>query len=261
AAYQHSVKEQHTSERTTGGKEAMAKQVIIPLPDRDFDTTEVSIPWKYFVEAGLQVTFSTEAGQMGQTDPRLLTGVIFGQLGAKPDAIAAYRELEKNEAFRHPIPYESIDPQEYDVLLLPGGHAKGMRQYLGSKVVQNKALEFIKQNKVVGAICHGVLVLARTIDPETGRSVLYGRRLTGLTKRLERAGYYLTFWRLGDYYRTYPEYVEDETVNALKESSDFRHGGSINKPFVVEDGNLITARYPADARLFAQTILDRVKMN
>jgi putative intracellular protease/amidase len=239
----------------------MAKQVIIPLPDRDFDPTEVSIPWKYFIEAGLHVTFSTETGQVGQADPRLLTGVIFGQLGAKPDALAAYRELEKDEAFRHPILYESIDPQEYDVLLLPGGHAKGMRQYLESKVLQNKALEFFKQNKVVGAICHGVLVLARTIDPETGRSVLYGRKLTGLTKRLERAGYYLTFWRLGDYYRTYPEYVEDETVKVLKARSDFIHGGSISKPFVVEDGNLIAARYPEDAHLFAQKLVDRVKLN
>ncbi|HLZ80770.1 MAG TPA: type 1 glutamine amidotransferase domain-containing protein [Ktedonobacteraceae bacterium] len=236
------------------------KEVLIPLPDRDFDTTEVAIPWKTFVEAGLKVTFSTETGNVGQTDPRLLTGVIFGQLGAKPEAIAAYRELEMDEAFRHPIPYESILPQEFDLLLLPGGHAKGMRQYLESKDVQNTALEFIKQNKVVGAICHGVLVLARTIDPDTGRSVLYGRKLTGLTKRLERAGYYLTFWRLGDYYRTYPEYVEDETVNALKERSDFLHGGSIREPFVVEDGNLISARYPADAHLFAQKLVDRVKM-
>jgi putative intracellular protease/amidase len=239
----------------------MANQVIIPLPDRDFDPTEVSIPWKHFGEAGLQVTFSTETGQMGQTDPRLLTGVLFGQLGAKPDALAAYRELEKHEVFQHPIPYESIVPQKYDMLLLPGGHAKGMRQYLESKVLQNKALEFTKHNKVVGAICHGVLVLARTVDPETGRSVLYGRKLTGLTKRLERTGYYLTFWRLGDYYRTYPEYVEDETVKVLKERSDFRHGGSIRRPFVVEDGNLITARYPEDAHLFAQKLLDRVNRN
>ncbi len=180
-------------------------------------------------------------------------------MGAKPDALAAYRELEKHEAFQHPIPYQSINPQEYDVLLLPGGHAKGMCQYLESKVLQNKTLEFFKQNKVVGAICHGVLVLARTIDPDTERSVLYGRRLTGLTKRLERAGYYLTFWRLGDYYRTYPEYVEDETANVLKQRSDFLHGGSIRKPFVVEDGNLITARYPQDAQLFAQKLLAYLK--
>jgi len=264
---ERSVRQEHQQTRAGDhkgrpyGKDMMAthKEVLIPLPDRDFDTTEVSIPWKTCVEADLKVTFSTETGHIAQTDPRLLTGVIFGQLGARPEAIAAYRALEKDEAFRHPIPYESIDPQRYDLLLLPGGHAKGMRQYLESKVVQNKALEFMKQNKVVGAICHGVLVLARTINPETGRSVLYGRKLTGLTKGLERAGYYLTFWRLGDYYRTYPEYVEDETVSMLKDRSDFLHGGSIRKPFVVEDGNLITARYPADAQLFAQKLVDKVR--
>jgi len=77
----------------------------------------------------------------------------------------------------------------------------------------------------------------------------------------KRPGYYLTFWRLGDYYRTYPEYVEDETVSVLKQRNDFMHGGSIRKPFVVEDGNLITTRYPEDAHLFAQKLLDRVMMN
>ncbi len=239
---------------------ATQKQVLIPLPDRDFDTTEVAIPWKHFVETGLKVTFSTETGQTGQTDPRLLTGVIFGQLGAKAEAMAAYRSLEQDEAFQHPISYARIDPQEYDLLLLPGGHAKGMRQYLESKAVQHTALAFLTHNKVVGAICHGVLVLARMIDPETEKSVLYGRKLTGLTKRLERAGYYLTFWRLGDYYRTYPEYVEDETASVLKHRSDFLHGGSIRKPFVVEDGNLITARYPADAHLFAQKLVEKLEL-
>lgn len=237
----------------------MATKVIVPLPDNDFDTTEVSIPWKHFVEAGFEVTFSTETGKVAQTDPRLLTGVIFGRLGAKPDAITAYRELQKQEAFQHPLPYDEIEIGQYDMLLLPGGHAKEMRQYLESKVVQQKALEFMRQNRLVGAICHGVLVLARTIDPETERSVLYGRKLTGLTKRLERTGYYLTAWRLGDYYRTYPEYVEDEVTGVLKERSDFCQGNSIMKPFVVEDGNLITARYPADAHLFARKLIEKVK--
>ncbi len=57
-------------------------------------------------------------------------------------------------------------------------------------------------------------------------------------------------------HETYPEYVEDETVKVLKERSDFLHGGSISKPFVVEDGNLITARYPEDAH----QLVDRIKM-
>lgn len=178
------------------------------------------------------------------------------QRHAKPEAIAAYHKMEKSQAFRHPIPYAAIDPQQFDLLLLPGGHAKGMRQYLGSGEVQDTALAFMQHTKLVGAICHGVLVLARTIDPETGHSVLRGRRLTGLTKRLERTSYYLTFWRLGDYYRTYPEYVE--VLHALEDRSDFLHGGSIWKPFVVEDANLITARYPADANLFAQKLVEKL---
>jgi hypothetical protein len=36
----------------------------------------------------------------------------------------------------------------------------------------------------VGAICHGVLVAARRIDPATGASVLRGRRTTALTWQL-----------------------------------------------------------------------------
>jgi putative intracellular protease/amidase len=48
-------------------------------------------------------------------------------------------------------------------------------------------------------------------------------------------------------------------TGVLKERSDFCRGGSITKPFVVEDGNLITARYPADAHLFAQKLIDKVK--
>ena len=44
----------------------------------------------------------------------------------------------------------------------------------------------------VGAICHGVLLAARSVDPRTSRSVLYGRRTTALTWELERTG-----WRIG----------------------------------------------------------------
>ncbi len=237
----------------------MTKKIIVPIPDNDFDLTEVSVPWKYFVTNGFDVIFSTEKGRVGKTDPLLITGVILGQLGAKPDAITVYRELEKDESFQHPIPYDTINPLQYDLLLLPGGHAKGMRQYLESTVLQSKVLEFVKLNKLIGAICHGPLVLARTIDHSTGKSVLYGKRLTSLTKKLEKIAYCLTFWKLGGYYRTYPEYVQDEIVKSLKSKKDYLTGGSIWKPFVVEDGKLVTARWPNDVYLFAQTLLDRMR--
>ena len=50
----------------------------MPLPDRDFDTTEVAVPWRVLCDAGHQVVFATErAGTVPAADPRLLAGVIF----------------------------------------------------------------------------------------------------------------------------------------------------------------------------------------
>ena len=88
--------------------------------------------------------------------------------------------------------------------LQPGGHAPGMRQYLGAEVLRRKVAEFWATERPVGAICHGVLILARTVDSATGRSVLRGRTTTCLPRYMERSAYLLTAWRLGRYYRTYP---------------------------------------------------------
>src|SRR5512138_3621655 len=113
----------------------MAK-VVFPLPDRDFDVTEVAVPWKLLREAGHTVTFATEAGATPACDPLLLEGVVFGALGARPEPIAFYREMEQAPEFVTPAKWGEIDPASYDALFLAGGHARGMRQYLGSEVVQ-----------------------------------------------------------------------------------------------------------------------------
>lgn len=237
----------------------MSKKICIPLPDRDFDLTEVAIPWTHFMERGYSVTFSTPQGTAGATDQLLIEGVIFGKLGAKPEAIQAYRKLERDPCFLTPLPYESIDVSQFDGLMLPGGHAKGMRPYLEDEILQCKVLDFFQMNKIVGAICHGPIVLARTIDPSTGNSVIHQKRITALPKTLERIAYLLTFWKHGTYYRTYPEYVQDELISQLQNKRQFTSGPSLLKPFIVEDGNLISARWPLDAHLFAQTLIRKLE--
>ena len=243
-------------------------KVLIPLPDTDFDTTEVAVPWRLLTEAGHQVAFTTESG--GATpacDPKLLTGVIFGQLGADPEPIEFYRAMEQDAAFRSPLPWADVQVQDYDGLILPGGHAKGMRQYLAAAVLQGKVADFWASERPVGAICHGVLVLARTIDPATGQSVLHGRRTTCLPKFMERSAYFATAWRLGRYYRTYPAYVQDEVVAALADPKQFEVGPRGTKrgtqvddgpAFVVEDGNYVSARWPGDAYLFAKQFMAKL---
>jgi putative intracellular protease/amidase len=246
-------------------------RVLIPLPDRDFDVTEVAVPWKLLVEAGHDVVFATERGAAGgtpQADPLLLRGVIFGQLGAEPEPKAFYAELESSHAFARPIAWADVDVASFDALVLPGGHAPGMVQYLGSGVLHAKVAAFARTSKPLAAICHGVLVLARARDEETGKSVLYGRRTTCLPKYMERVAYYLTAWRLGRYYRTYDAYVEDEVRGALKERSEFERGpitlvtrgtrDDDRAAFVVEDGAYLSARWPGDAYLFAKRLLARL---
>jgi putative intracellular protease/amidase len=212
------------------------------------------------------VTFTTEHGGQAACDERLLTGVIFGKLGADPDPIAFYDEMVTTDAFRSPVAWSSLDPSAYDGLLLPGGHAPGMRQYLASAELQTFIARFWETGKPVGAICHGVLVLARSTDAE-GVSVLTHRRTTCLPKFMERGAYFLTAWKLGRYYRTYPTYVEDEVVANLSSPDQFQRGPGGTKrgtrtdhgnAFVVEDGNYVSARWPGDAYLFAERFIAKL---
>jgi putative intracellular protease/amidase len=240
-------------------------RVLIPLPDHDFDVTEVSVPSQLLADAGHHIVFATEHGGFApEADKRLLEGVIFGRLGAHEEPKAFYRQLVETTAFQHPLAWANLRPGDYDALLLPGGHAPGMRQYLCSTVLEGKVAEFWALNRPVGAICHGVLVLARTRNPRTGRSVIADRRTTCLPKYMERGAYYLTAWRLGRYYRTYPAYVQDEVTAALNDPSQFvrgprtqRRGTSTDDSaaFVVQDGNYLSARWPGDAYLFARRFL------
>jgi putative intracellular protease/amidase len=242
-------------------------RVLIPLPDTDFDTTEVAVPWRLLTEAGHEVVFATEhGGSAPACDPRLLDGVLFGKLGADPEPIEFYNEMIQAPGFSAPLSWRDLDASAYDGLLLPGGHAPGMRQYLGSAELQSFIATFWATGKPVGAICHGVLVLARSTDAD-GVSVLADRRTTCLPKFMERGGYFLTAWKLGRYYRTYPAYVEDEVVANLTSAEQFQRGPSGTKrgtrtdhthAFVVEDGNYVSARWPGDAYLFAERFLARL---
>jgi putative intracellular protease/amidase len=246
-------------------------RVLLPLPDRDFDVTEVAVPWWILRDAGHEVVIATEQpGTVPAADPRLLTGVVFGKLGAAPEAVQRYQELTRAPEFAATTAWAGLDPAAFDALLLPGGHAPGMRQYLGSPVLQEQVARFWALGRPVGAICHGVLVLARTRDPATGRSVLAARRTTCLPKYMERSAYLATAWRLGRYYRTYPAYVEDEVRAALDDPGRQFSRGPVtlsargtaaddSPAFVVQDGNYLSARWPGDAYLFGRRFCDLLR--
>ncbi len=113
----------------------------------------------------------------------------------------------------------------------------------------------------IAAIAACVVVAARA-------GALKKKKTTCLPKYMERTAYFLTAWKLGKYYRTYPAYVEEEVVAALDSPAQFVIGprnltkrgsdGDDTHAFVVEDGHYVSARWPGDAYLFAKKLLAKI---
>lgn len=240
-------------------------KIVIPLPSYGFDPTEVAIPWKIVSENNFEIVFATPNGKMGIADTKMLKGSTLGiwkpVLQAGKDAVKAYYEMEKSESFRNPIKYADLKEENFDALLLPGGHDKGVKEYLESNVLQQLVVNFFIKQKPVGAICHGVVLAARSINPETKRSVIYNYKTTSLLRSQELLAFNMTKIWLKDYYLTYPEItVEDEVRAALCDKNNFIKGPSplfrddldhLNRGFFVKDRNYLSARWPGDAYNFS----------
>lgn len=246
--------------------------ILFAISTYDFDPTEVAVPWKILHDAGVDISFATDSGKVGKCDPRMIDGNGFGILKplliAQKNARFAYEEMLDDEAFQNPISYDDIDVNDFVGLVLPGGHAKGIIPYLESSVLQKAIAGFFAADKPIGAICHGVVAACRATNPETGKSVLYGRKTTALLKRQEMVAFQLTRINLGDYYRTYPTSVEDEVIAALEHKSDFSHGPTpllrddmehLSRSYTVRDGNYLSARWPGDVHKFSFEFLAMIR--
>jgi putative intracellular protease/amidase len=276
-------------------------QILIPVPARDFDPTEAAVSWQILQSLGHTVVFATPEGQAAQADEMMVSGQGLDFWGFVPllrrftlvgllmradrNGRRAYAAMMNDARFKAPLKWADIDASKFDGLLLPGGHrARGMRPYLESPVLQRVVAAFFEADKPVGAICHGVVLVARSLSKETGKSVLYGRRTTALTWAMEmaaaRVGRVVRFWD-PSYYRTYreetgqsPGYmsVQAEVTRALEKPTDFLdvpHGSpdyrrktsglhrdtleDSSPAFVVQDGNYVSARWPGDVHTFAKT--------
>ena len=282
-------------------------RVLVLLPARDFDPSEAGVGWRVLADAGHTIDFATPNGRPGIADEMMLTGQGLDPWGAMPllrklpligllmranrDARKAYAEMTADPRYLAPLRWEAIDASAYDGLLLPGGHrARGMREYLESEILQDIVVGFFEEAKPVAAICHGVLLAARSISKKTGRSVLWGYQTTALTWAFESSAWsvarFTRFWD-PDYYRTYLEQagqpkgvmsVQQEVTRALARREDFRDvprddphyrrktSGLVRDTmddatpaFVVRDRHYVSARWPGDVHTFAKTFASLLK--
>ncbi|MRH41259.1 DJ-1/PfpI/YhbO family deglycase/protease [Aquibacillus halophilus] len=135
----------------------MSKKVLILTGDA-VESLEIYYPYYRLLEEGIDVTIASPTKKSLQTVvhdfiPEVET--YTEKLGYKLDSHAAVAD---------------IDPADFDGLIIPGGRAP---EYIRmNEKVQEIAAHFLSEDKPLGVICHGMLVLT------TVRQYIQGREVT-----------------------------------------------------------------------------------
>lgn len=123
-----------------------SKRVAVVLA-RNFEDIEATSPIEALEQAGAKVT---------------IIGIEIGEIEGKKGAKIASTET-----------FESVSPDDYDMLLIPGGGSPENLRINDAAV--NFTREFTNSGKPVAAICHAAQLLISA-------KVLAGRRLTAVNK-------------------------------------------------------------------------------
>jgi putative intracellular protease/amidase len=143
--------------------------------------------------------------------------------------------MSQSPEFSSPLAWtsSSFSLAPYNLVFLPGGHEKGVRQLIDSSIMQSHLASYFPQTektknnqKAVAAVCHGVMALAEAKIEEQRegedagnegeakklKSVLHDAVTTALPARFEQVAFWGTRLFLGDYYKTYGAGSDDVQV-------------------------------------------------
>lgn len=166
------------------------------LTANEFEDMELFVPYFRLLEEGVAVDIAApEAGD------------IHGEHGYRMKITKTIAE---------------VDPDQYDLLLVPGGYPNGAPATVRKvQKAQEIARSFFAKNKPVASICHGPWLLVSA-------DLVKGRHLT-------------SYWHDG---------VPEEITAA---------GGIYEDKEVVVDGNLVTSRWPMDLPAFVRETVRLIK--
>ncbi|GAA2838697.1 type 1 glutamine amidotransferase domain-containing protein [Crossiella cryophila] len=205
---------------------AMTKKILLVLSGADSLTLAdgSAHPTGYWVEeaaashrtfraAGIEVDIATPGGVTPTADP-----------GSKADQDELVAYLDSlGEELTKPLDLATVSLAGYDAIYLPGGHGP-MTDLATDKHLAALLTEALAQDKVIGALCHGLAGLL------SAGNAFAGRRLTVFTDAEERQA-------LGE---NTPWWVESE----LRERGAVIEAGEPWSNTVVVDGKLVTGQNP-----------------
>ncbi|KAF8456137.1 hypothetical protein BDZ91DRAFT_852662 [Kalaharituber pfeilii] len=296
-------------------------RILFAMADQGHEPTEVVAVWQYLTkEEGWEVEFATETGVLPKPDEKLMRKGLFRSImGAKNAIVEGWYEMAGSKQFLDMKRFGGAEEgrvnfADYDAVYLPGGHEKTMIPYFFSKPLHASLRDYIqlcsrrtnpidsltpvssspsppRPQRVLGAICHGVLPVAFSRYPadypdpaHAGKSILHNIETTTLPQWMETIGWGIgQVWGLGEYYRTFSQGVEaayengndngngekaaEWTEGIVRKALDnpetqFKRGPLGPGAFAHTDTNYhyVSARFPGDSRELSMGIAKQIRI-
>ena len=133
--------------------------------------------------------------------------------------------------------------QQKRLFFASAGHA-ALYDYPQAKGLQAIALDIWERGGILGAVCHGPVLLPPIIDPKTGESIIAGKTVTGFTTDGEMV--------LNVLDRLKSDGVSTVLEAVSKARADYSSPMSAFDDYSVTAGRIITGTNPASARSAAE---------
>lgn len=201
-------------------------------------SSELTVPYYAFLDAGMTVDLASPRGGVIPVDPVSLRPPVRTDAC---DRMLADDELRARLGDSAAV--GELDIADYDIVYLAGGWGAafdlGFSEELGRQVTRANELD-----AVIGGVCHGPLGLIRATAPD-GAPLVQGRRVTGVTDKQVK--------ELGITHTPHHPETELRRVGAAFESAT-RFRDPLANHWVV-DGNLVTGQNQNAAPMVAREML------
>jgi putative intracellular protease/amidase len=202
---------------------------------------EIAAPYYVFKNEGADVSLASPNGGLVPLDPKSQSIILA--------TFATKRFLKDEEAMNflsHSMLLKDVRAEDFDVIFLPGGHGP-MWDLADNKILKHLLETFNRENKPIGAVCHGVVGLV-SLKNDKAEFLVKGKNLTCFSNSEEESSglsgvvpflLQTKLLSLGALYTKGPDYVSH----------------------VVIDSNIITGQNPASSKEVAQKIIALVQQN
>lgn len=188
---------------------------------------DLAAPYFTLKDGGEYITIVSPRGGQIPLDPKSESTAA-----ATKNTIRFQQDSQAMYHFSHSLPLNEVKTENFDLVFLAGGYG-AMWDFADNKMLKQMLEDFIRQNKPIGLVGHGVVALV-SLTMDNGEPLVKGRKLTAFSNSEEE---------LAGLNEKPPFLLESKLISLgalYSKGPDFTS-------YVVVDGNIITGQNPASS--------------